>query len=250
MLCCTHKQTNIQLLESAIDTTTLSETQKLTLKARLISLLKEYDTRAYTFSVAFNTFRITITVGSLIVPALLSVQYASTTDNQQTVGTEVYWIVWVISLMVTISNGILSLLKIDKKYFTLNTTYQHLLSEGWQFIHLSGVYSGSYTPTIAATHQNQFMFFCNKIEKIRMKHVEDEYYKTAEHTQSLQEVIVPPTPFRNRLPFENSDAQVNGRRNSGTGSEAEITTVRRNPQAQIRFAAPLNSIAEEGTNHE
>lgn len=222
----------------------LSETQKSTLKARVISLLQEYDARAYKFSFAFNTFRITITVGSLIVPALLSVQYTTSNDTQHTMSQEVYWIVWVISLLVTISNGIMTLLKIDKKYFTLNTTYQHLLSESWQFIHLSGAYSGGYTPTLLATHQNQYVFFCNKIEKIRMKHIEDEYYKAAEQN-TLQDVIVPPT-IRNRLPYqENSELQVNG----GTSEAQQTTTIRRNPQASPS-ARVLSPIVEESTNHE
>lgn len=231
-----NKKTQIQLIESAVDTTNLSEIQKLTLKSRLISLLEEYNTRAFLFSFTFNTFRITITVGSLIVPALLSVQHTSTQQNQ--LSQEVYWIVWIVSLMVTISNGIMSLLKIDKKYFTLNTTYQHLLSESWQFIHLTGAYNGAFTPTTAATHQNQYIYFSNKIEKIRMKHVEDEYYKAAEQLNTLQEVIVPPS-VRNRLPFqENSEHQVND------------TTIRRNPQAQGRQLTPLAPIAEESASDE
>ena len=241
---CKRRYTHIKLLEQAIYTTTLSETQKSTLKARLGSLLQEYHLRAYRFSVAFNTFRITITIGSLIVPALLSVQYTSSNDPNNAMSQQVYWVVWVVSLLVTISNGIMSLLKIDKKYFTLNTTYQHLLSESWQFVHLSGVYSGSYTPTVPATHQNQYVFFCNKVEKIRMKHIEDEYYKAAEQTSNLQEVIVPPT-MRNRLPYqENSDPQVNG------GGTPEATTIRRHPQTASAASAanPLHTIAEEGTS--
>ena len=239
---CKKRCTHITLLEQAICTTTLSETQKTTLTARLGSLLHEYHLRAYRFSIAFNTFRITITIGSLIVPALLSVQYSSSNDPQNTSSQQVYWLVWIVSLFVSISNGIMSLLKIDKKYFTLNTTYQHLLSESWQFVHLSGVYSGSYTPTIPATHQNQYVFFCNKVEKIRMKHIEDEYYKAAEQTSNLHEIIVPPT-MRNRLPYqENSEPQVNG------GPEA--TTIRRHPPAasSASSANPIHTIAEEGAD--
>lgn len=238
MRCGTRTKKEILLLESALETTTLTEIQKSTLKARLTSLLDEYSSRAYFFSVSFNTFRITITVGSLMIPALLSVQNTTSNQLEQKVSQEIYWIVWVISIMVTISNGILALLKIDKKYFTLNTTYQHLLSESWQFIHLTGAYNGAFTPTTTVTHQNQYIYFCNKIEKIRMKHVEDEYYKAAEQINTLQEVIVPPS-VRNRLPFqENSEHQVND------------TTIRRNPQAQGRQLTPLAPIAEESANHE
>jgi len=138
----------------------------------------------------------------------------------------VYWIVWVVSLFVTISNGIIALLKIDKKYYVLNTTYQHLLSEGWQYIELSGKYSGFYTQGIGPTHENQFIFFCNTLEKIRMRHIQDEYYKVEEHPSQQTLAIVPPSPLK-PLPFasfrmEKSNHQLNG-----------LTTVRKHdPQTK------------------
>ena len=188
-------------MQDAIIMTELTDSQKATLSARFITLLTEYKVRASRYSHSFNFLRSTITVGSLIVPALLSVQYATGNVNSSTanIGAEVYWVVWNLSLLVTISNGIMSMLKVDKKYFILNTTYQHLISEGWQYIHLSGKYSGFYTPNTIATHKNQFVYFCNSIEKIRMKQVEDEYYKvdtSHSHTQPSQhDQLVPPTPL-------------------------------------------------------
>jgi hypothetical protein len=193
------------------------------LSSRFVSLLEEYQGRSRRYSCAFNALRIIITVGSLIVPALLSVQYAvgNVGSTNTSISSEVYWVVWNLSLFVTISNGVMSLLKVDKKYFTLNTTYQHLLSEGWQFVHLSGKYSGFYTPGTSASHHNQFVFFCNMIEKIRMKQVEEEYYKIdqAAHTQGgghgpalgAQEQLIPPTPANpgavaSRLPFSGNSS--------------------------------------------
>lgn len=188
-------------MQDALTMTELTDSQKATLSARFITLLNEYKVRSKRYSHSFNFLRSTITVGSLIVPALLSVQYATGNVNSSTanIGAEVYWVVWNLSLLVTISNGIMSMLKVDKKYFILNTTYQHLISEGWQYIHLSGKYSGFYTPNTTATHKNQFVYFCNSIEKIRMKQVEDEYYKvdtSHSNTQPGQhEQLVPPTPL-------------------------------------------------------
>jgi hypothetical protein len=210
----------ITIIREAIHTTNLLPDQRTTLSSRFLSLLEEYRGRSRRYSCAFNALRIIITVGSLIVPALLSVQYAvgNVGSTNTSISSEVYWVVWNLSLFVTISNGVMSLLKVDKKYFTLNTTYEHLLSEGWQFVHLSGKYSGFYTPGMPASHNNQFVFFCNMIEKIRMKQVEEEYYKIdqAAHTQGghalgAHEQLIPPTPANpgaTRLPFSgnsNSD---------------------------------------------
>jgi hypothetical protein len=139
-----------------------------------------------------------------------------------------YWVVWILSLTVTISNAVIAILKVDKKYYTLNTTYQQLLSEGWQYIELSGKYSGFYTPNIVSTHSNQFIYFCNVLEKIRMRHVQDEYYKVDDHPHTVPkgDQLIPPTPLK-ALPFdsagEKSDILVNG---AAEGSQS-ITTVRK-----------------------
>ena len=203
---CTKENKQIGLLREAIQVTTLTEEQKRTVSSRYLSLIDEYSGRVTRYSVSFNTLRIVITVGSLIVPALLSVQYTAgnVSSSDATMSSQMYWLVWNLSLFVTISNGVMALLKVDKKYFVLNTTYQHLLSEGWQFIHLSGKYSGFYTPSAAASHENQFIYFCNMVEKIRMKQVEEEYYKIDQaHSHGSgsssgqgQEQLVPPTPAK------------------------------------------------------
>jgi hypothetical protein len=88
---------------------------------------------------------------------------------------QIYWVTWVTSLLVTTSNGLLTLFKIDKKYLFLHTNKEHIISEGWQYVGLSGRYSGFYTPGQEPTHPNQYIFFCHIIEKIRMREVEDEY---------------------------------------------------------------------------
>lgn len=216
---CNRQKNQITLLDDAIQTTTLTAHEKINLSSRFTSVLEEYRRRSSRYSLSFNTLRITITVGSLIVPALLSVQYTTNEPTARTtIGPELYWAVWILSLLVTISNGIITLLKVDKKYFVLNTTYQHLLSEGWQYVQLSGKYSGFYTPATIPTHKNQFIFFCNMIEKIRMKQVEDEYYKVTENhgatNNGQQDQLIPPTPAK-QLPFsasytEKSTPLVNG----------------------------------------
>jgi hypothetical protein len=135
-----------------------------------------------------------ITVGSLIVPALLSIQGFGSTNGS------IYWATWVVSLLVTISNALVSLFKLDKRYYYINTILEKLISEGWQYVELTGKYSGYFTPNVTATHENQFVYFCHAVEKIRMKHVEHEYYTMSESqsTQSAQEIgktsLTLPTP--------------------------------------------------------
>lgn len=170
---CRHKASQISDLVAAIALIDLDSAKKKIIIYRYSAVLREYSDRSSCYSTSFHTLRITITVGSLIVPALLSVQGGSMT-------TIVYWCVWVLSLCVTISNGVMTLFKVDKKYYVLNTTFQNLVSEGWQYIELSGRYDGHKTPGITTSHESQFILFCRNLEKTRMKQVEDEYFRVPE----------------------------------------------------------------------
>jgi hypothetical protein len=147
--------------------------------------VRHLQRRARMTAAMFHTARTIITVGSLIVPALLSIQYTegiSVTNPTYTI----YWATWVISLFVTMCNGLVALFKLDKRYYFLHTTLEHLTSEGWQYLALTGKYSGYHTPGLAPTHENQFLYFCHAVEKIRMHQVEEEYYKLSEQTSTQQ----------------------------------------------------------------
>lgn len=147
--------------------------QKDIFRIRYYPLFKNYQSRCFFYALIFHSSRFIVTVGSITVPALLALQ--STTDRHIT------WIVWTISLAVTIFNGILTLFKIDKKYYFLHTTKELLESEGWQYIALTGKYSKLRdSENIPNSHETQFTQFCLAIERIKMRQVEEEYYKAQE----------------------------------------------------------------------
>lgn len=156
----------------------LSELQRHTLKERYRFLMEEYRRRCHLYATLFYVFRLTVTVGSLAVPALLSIQNGNTTLPY------LYWLTWGISLAVTTSNGIMTLFKVDKRFFMLHATAERLRSETWQYIQLSGRYSGHHGTHghHKATHANQYVYYCSQLEKINMKRVDDEYIKTTDDT--------------------------------------------------------------------
>lgn len=163
----------------------LEPLQKQIIEQRYLCLLENFQKRANFYAFLFHLCRFIITVGSLIVPALLSIQYVDTgnagsTWNPTTFAFQIYWSTWVISLLVTTANGVFTLFKVDKKYYLLHTMLEQLRSEGWQFLELSGRFSGFYTPREKPSHKNQFLYFCHAVEKIKMKQVEEEYYKSTE----------------------------------------------------------------------
>jgi hypothetical protein len=143
---------------------TLDPVQKDIFIVRYMPLLRSYKRRALLFAIIFHISRSVVTVGSIAVPALLSLSGIES------------WLTWSISLAVSICNGILTLFKIDKKYYSLHTTWHVMESEGWQFISLAGKYSRP----AGANHKGQFHTFCLAIEKIKMIQVEEEYWKTQE----------------------------------------------------------------------
>jgi hypothetical protein len=220
MLSDKHERDNIT---NALQLVNVSESQKRVLSLRLEALLNTYSYRSKCHTITFYTLRITVTVGSLIVPALLAIQTPS--NSQGSMSVSLYWVVWVISLVVTISNGCMTLLKVDKKYYNLNTSYQHFISETWQYIELSGKYSGYYTPGQKPTHENQYVYFCSILEKIQMKNIEDEFYKITDHnpvkTVPTTDSLIPPTPLQ-VVVDQKYPTLVNGEASPNT------TTIRRN----------------------
>ena len=180
LICCNvyHDRDEIQRILQGLD---LSNVQKQIILSRYVHLMEHLQKRVRMYNRIFYIGHTIITVGSLFVPALLSIQNSSTLSNPSS-STNIYWATFIISLLVTTFNGILTLFKIDKKYYFLNTTLERLRTEGWQYLGLTGRYSGHLIQHQQPTHENQFVFFTHQIEKIKMKQIEEEYYKSDEKT--------------------------------------------------------------------
>jgi hypothetical protein len=159
-----------QMFDDLVD---LTVQQRETIKSRYRFLMNEYRRRCFIYTILFYVLRITMTVGSLVVPALLSLK--SGPDNNDTL----YWITWAISLAVTTSNGLTTLFKLDKRFFMLQAVAEKLRSETWQYLALSGRYSGHFGG-IRPSHKNQYVYYCYNMERVRMNHIDEEFVKAAE----------------------------------------------------------------------
>jgi hypothetical protein len=148
--------------------------QRAAIKERYHFMMRDYRRRCAIYAWLFYVLRITMTVGSLTVPALISIKtYTSTSSD---IDSALYWFTWALSLAVTTANGLITLFKLDKRYFAIHATAERLRSETWQYLSLSGRYSGIYGG-LRPTHKNQYVYYFSKIEKIRMKHVSDEFVR-------------------------------------------------------------------------
>ena len=188
---CIRKKSQEQALFDMFQTLKIEQYKKSVLQQRYLEVLKNFHVRARRLEIMFYLTRLIVTIGSILVPAFLSIQ--GTTEQ-----TEIYWATWLISLSVTISNGIMSLFKLDKKYFFINTTLEMLHSEGWQYIALSGRYAGK-DALVPSTHENQFLMFSHMTEKIKMRQVEEEYWKFTDtsgvgNATNQKAPLISPTP--------------------------------------------------------
>jgi hypothetical protein len=171
-MCCRPNQ-HLNVL-TVIDKLTLDDYHKNVFKVRYMPLLRQYRRRAFMYAAMFHIMRAVVTVGSITVPALLSLTTGTT------------WLTWSISLAVSICNGVLTLFKIDKKYYSLHTTMHILETEGWQYISLAGKYSKQRDQVVTPftnSHKYQFIYFCLAIEKIKMLQVQEEYWKAQEEKE-------------------------------------------------------------------
>ena len=145
------------------------------IELRYCGLLVAYKARLIYIDAFYHASRAFISLGSVAVPAMLSIQ--SPTAPSPSV--YLYWMTWTVSLLVTVLHNFTTLFRFDKKFFGIHSVYERLVSEGWQYIQLSGRYAGQFGKCIP-THANQFLYFMNSIERIKVKQVQDEFNAISE----------------------------------------------------------------------
>jgi hypothetical protein len=146
-----------------------SETDKHILKSRFLYEVLNYDSRRNHTKKYYNSFRFIVTVGSILLPAILSIGQMDPAKLPKNFDRFSYWSSWTISLTVTVCNGFLQLFSLDKNYFEYAITSEQLKTEGWQFFQLSGKYEEY------EDHKQAYRPFCKSIENIKRKQVEKEF---------------------------------------------------------------------------
>lgn len=134
---------NFKRALSFVDKEELSELNRGLLKNRFLPMMNTMEVEAKRVNTAFTTFQIVTTLGSIVVPALLSIedvalQYNSTTTEVEFQNHNLFWITWGISMAVTISNGFNQLLGLERKYILRNISVSQIQKEGWSFLEKSG----------------------------------------------------------------------------------------------------------------
>lgn len=157
-------------IKTIINELDLEEKKKNILYKRYLSELLFYNHKGKVTEVFYIFLSIFVTIATIILPALLSIQQIDYSDDEEeddAFKKKIYWSTWVISLLVTISNGLVQFLNLNTQFVTYNQTKEKLLSEGWHYFQLSGKYRGK-------THLDGYIDFCEEIEDIKRLQVEKE----------------------------------------------------------------------------
>jgi len=176
---------------------TLTPIQIRVIELRYLGLLNTYATRIIYIDFLHHFMRSFVSLGSVIVPALLSIQSPTSPSS---VG--LYWTTWLISLLVTSFHNLITIFRFDKKFFAIHNTYERLQTEGWSYLQLSGRYSGHRPsmPFITPTHKNQFQLFVHTIEKVQMRQITDEYNGRTDEKQQVPQSTNPAVPIASSQP--------------------------------------------------
>lgn len=143
----------------------LSDFDKEIIKSRYIDVVKNIEMDFRLNRLAFFILTNAITIAGVLITGLVSLDKLTFIDGRTAQG--VFWTVWTLSIIVTLSNKWLYSFSIAKKYVTNATVLEKLYSEGWQF--LAGIDKYKYCMTI----DERFKLFCTRIEKLKLKSVEN-----------------------------------------------------------------------------
>ena len=195
-----------------------SETDKSILKSRFLYEVLNYDARKLHTKKYYNGFRFIVTVGSILLPAILSIGQMDPAKLPKNFDSITYWGAWSISLMVTVSNGFLQLFSLDKNYFEFSLTSEQLKTEGWQYFQLSGKYDDF------PDHKTAYRPFCKSIENIKRKQVEKEFSGKGESKKKKEFDFA--KELKKNLPDQFAGSQLSGSQVTGSPpSEASILSL-------------------------
>lgn len=127
----------------------ITDAQRHILYYRYVSVVDSYERSHCRANFIYTWLRAMVTIGSLVTPALLTVQ------RDATIG--VYWLTFALSLVVTIANATTELFSLQKRTHVYWLTFKKLESEGWKYVSSSGKYAGQ-------THANSFAAFTTNVE--------------------------------------------------------------------------------------
>tara|TARA_B100000795_G_scaffold222884_1_gene177915 strand:+ start:4336 stop:4926 length:591 start_codon:yes stop_codon:yes gene_type:complete len=160
----------------------IEETKRKILLTRFLEEVIFYDNKATITEFFYILFSLIITIGSVILPALLSIQNINFSEDElidANYKERIYWLCWCISLLITICNGLIQLLSLNKQYTSYIVVREKLVAEGWKYLELCDDY-------IEGNHKDNFTKFCERVENIKENQTEKESVFINENRKNIK----------------------------------------------------------------
>ena len=151
------------------------------IKNRFLYEVMNYEYKRDSINKYYNGLRFVMTIGSILLPAILSIGQMDPAKLPKNFDTITYWTSWSLSLTITACNGFLQLFSLDKNYIAYSLVVEQLKTEGWQYFQLSGKYDDF------EDHKDAYKPFCKSIENIKRKQVEKEFPGKADVNKGKKE---------------------------------------------------------------
>ena len=145
----------------------LSSFRKEILRRRYSDNIGNYQQTRDCVRFTYRLFQIIISIGSVIVPSLLSVhmtEYVQTNNYD----VQINIIVLIISIIVSICTNVIHIFKLDEMYHLYAITVEKLKTLWFHYSSLSG-------PFLGTTHNTSFTIFVNMMEEIIINQKFQEY---------------------------------------------------------------------------
>ena len=183
--CCDKEPTFGTKVRSIVDRIKFSDDEEENLLKRkivykrFVTQVMYYESAAASVSLQYNFLRLMITIGSMFLPTLQTIQ-----GNKKVIEYDIYiyWSSIIVSLIIMVCNGLVTLFKIDRTHVLYNLTSEKLKRAGWNYIERSGDYQFNKDGSIANYSDNLIQFF-NEIEQIKLQTTMKEFGEQhTEHT--------------------------------------------------------------------
>ncbi|MBF2028943.1 MAG: DUF4231 domain-containing protein [Oscillatoriales cyanobacterium C42_A2020_001] len=147
-----------------VDSLELQERQKYYLKSRWLDQVLWMESRASRARNFYYRLRLTTIIGGVIIPALVSLNFTST-ENQQ-VKQAIAISTFALSQVVAVSAAVEQFFNYGERWRHYRRSVETLKTQGWQFFELGGIYEPF------ANHDQAFNDFAGNVEAIIQRDVE------------------------------------------------------------------------------
>jgi len=142
----------------------MTDRQKHIIESRYLSVVESTEKQYNRVRISYYALTNIVTIAGVLLTALnplTKMEWIGDTGDMI-----IFWIIWALAIMLTLSNKWLYAFNIPKKYILNIVTLEKFRSEGWLFIAKVGRYAE------CDTHDERFVLFCERVEKIKDKAVE------------------------------------------------------------------------------